>query len=176
MVRTRKPTEEELTSLRPFVAEIEVPKYSVGQLVRLFRKILAQPNIQLITFEAGRPVQVTYHAHPLEGDLEDRIMAEISPDQLLARVTARPLAGTEVYETLVRATCKLQEQGLEPSHLLVKDKGVAITLGMPEDTDTFLGMLVVPHEELPMDLVFVCGSASAAGSLADVQAVYSVPQ
>lgn len=173
MVNTRKPTEEDLSAVRSFVAELPVPKYSIGKLVRLFRKILTQPNIQSVTFAAGEPVRVTYHAHPLEEDLEKRIFDDVTPEQLLARIAAKPLTG-DAYHALVHATCHLQEAGLEPSHLLFRDRPVVAELGVPDSTDSFLGMALVEHAVLPDTLLMVCGSASAAGSLADVQMIYSV--
>jgi hypothetical protein len=168
-----KLSEAQLTTARAFTAKVEVKKHTISELTCAFRRILAQPNIQRVVLEAGKPIVVTYWALPLEDDLEERLAQRITPAELLTRLAAQAIPGP-TYKTLVAASGNLQAAGLEPSHLIVRSTEVLQGLGYPAESKQFLGMQVVIHEDLPSTLLLVCGAASALGSLADVQQIYGV--
>jgi len=176
-MKRKLPTDADLSANRSLVAEVDVPKYSVNRLVRLFRQILSQPNIQAILFEAGKPVKVTYYGHPLEPELEERLAQDITVKELLDRVTVKPVQGYDnIFEDIARTMCAMQQDGLEASHFIVPSKEAADTaLGCFYDgCETFLGMQLLEHADLPESLFLVCGAATAVAGPAEIQAIYGV--
>lgn len=162
------------TSLKPRVATIELPRYTVSALLRLFRRILMQPNVQSVRFEAGEPVHVTYHANPLEESLETRLLHDLTVDELMTRISIVPVEVANPAEAILKTLNKIYDSNLQPSHCLVANFDVlSKKLGVKAPL-TFLGTTTVEWPTLPASMVVIAAGASSVGTFGDVQVMYGV--
>ena len=157
--------------LRVFTARIPGPKVgTIRNYLRLFRRILAHPRVMTIYFSSSADTEITYAANLFEQDLGDRLMRDISPGEVLQRISILTF-DLPSYEAITHILLKGESMGLVPSQVYVQSKDALLKLGWTE-CETFIGADVVEVESLPPRTVLFGLSPDSVCLNADVQQLW----
>lgn len=164
---------EQSTAPRLFTSRVEHPaKRSVRAYLQLFRRILAHPQVQSISMDTSKPIEVSYYAHVLDQELGEKLTYDIPGAEVLARVKIEPVH-LPSYEGLVHVFLAAEVVGLVPCCVYVKSITLLHRLGWTT-RPTFLQARVEELESLPKDLLVFGLAPDSVCTNADVQRLWGL--
>lgn len=164
---------EQAVAQRLFTARVPHPaRRTAKRYLRLFRKILAHPRVYSIFMHPEGPIEVGYHAHALNQDLDERLAQEIAADEVFNRVKVLPVH-LPLFEGLVHMQVAAERQGLVPCKVFVASEDVLKPLGWSQG-DTFMQATIEEMASLPQSLVVFGLAPDNVCDNADIQQLWSL--
>jgi len=168
-----KRLQSELMTPKVLTVDVELPeKPTVDAVVRAFRRVLSQPLVIAIAFEANSPIRVKHLQRPGDPDFKERVEETFTPEEVLRLVPIRMVDNEmTLHEKILRTVLYAEEQGFRISHVFVEDKSILKNIGRHSE-ETFLGGQIMETPAVAKGMV-LCGMAvDSVCCMNDVQGIY----